>query len=132
MKQNCEDFLSKILAGNVISMNEEKGVTDLLWNPHSSFKGVSLKHLVIGKDTDDRLSCHIVKIEPECILDTHSHNGKIEIHQVIAGSGKMYLDSREIEYYQGQICIIPDDTPHKVVADKDGMYILAIFSSSLL
>ena len=125
-------FLSKILTGTVFSTNEAKAVADLPWNAHASFKGVFLKHLIVGKDTDDKLSYHIVKIEPECVLDTHLHDGKIEIHQIIAGSGKMYLEGKVIDYSQGQICIIPANTPHKVVAGKDGMYILAIFTPSLL
>ena len=129
----CEElFLSKILTGIVFSTNEEQAVENLPWSPHTSFKGVSLKHLIVGKNTDDKLSYHIVKIEPGCVLDTHSHNGKIEVHQVVAGSGKMYLDGKVIDYSQGKICIIPANTPHKVVAGKEGMYILAIFTPSLL
>ena len=125
-------FLSKMLTGTVFSTNEAKAVADLPWNAHASFKGVFLKHLIVGKDTDDKLSYHIVKIEPDCVLDTHLHDGKTEIHQIIAGSGKMYLEEKVIDYSQGQICIIPANTPHKVVAGKEGMYILAIFTPSLL
>ena len=125
-------YLSKVLTGIIFSTHEEKAVGDLPWNPHASFKGVYLKHLITGKETDNRLSCHIVKIEPGCVLDTHVHDGKIEIHEVVAGSGKMYLDGREIAYSQGKICIIPANMPHKVVAGKEGMYILAKFTPSLL
>jgi quercetin dioxygenase-like cupin family protein len=121
-----------MLEGSVFLSDKEQKVSELSWNPHASFKGVSLKHLVTGKETGDRLSCHIVKIEPECALDTHLHDGKIEIHEVIAGNGKMYLDGKEIDYSPGQVCIIPVNTPHKVVAGKDGMYILAKFTPSLL
>jgi mannose-6-phosphate isomerase-like protein (cupin superfamily) len=131
-QQSDDVFLSKILAGTVFSANNEQKVEDLPWNPHASFKGVYLKHLIIGKDTDNRLSCHIVKIEPDCVLDTHSHDGKIEIHEVVAGSGKMYLGGKEFDYYPGQICLIPANAPHKVVAGKAGMYILAKFTPSLL
>lgn len=127
-----EMIVSKFLAGTVFSMNKEQKISDLAWNPHATFKGVYLKHLIAGKDTGDKLSCHIVKIEPECVLDTHSHDGKIEIHEVVAGSGKMYLDGREINYLPGQICLIPANVPHKVVAGKEGMYILAKFTPSLL
>jgi quercetin dioxygenase-like cupin family protein len=125
-------FLSKISTGTVFSINDEKAVSDLPWNPHATFKGVYLKHVIAGKDTDDKLSYHIVKIEPECVLDTHSHDGKIEIHQIVAGSGKMYLNGKVIDYSQGQICIIPANASHKVVAGKNGMYILATFAPSLL
>ena len=66
------------------------------------------------------------------MLDTHLHEGKIEIHEVVAGSGKMYLAGREIDYAPGQICLIPANAPHKVVAGKDGMYIFAKFTPALL
>jgi quercetin dioxygenase-like cupin family protein len=125
-------FLSNVLTGIVFSINEEKVIGDLPWNPHASFKGVYLKHLVVGKDTDHKLSCHIVKIEPGCVLDTHLHDGKIEIHEVVAGSGKMNLDGKEIDYTPGIICIIPANIRHKVVAGKEGMYILAKFTPALL
>ena len=132
-RSESEDmFLSKMLAGSIFTKNKEQKISDLHWNPHASFKGVYLKHLVVGKETDNKLSCHIVKIEPECVLDTHVHDGKIEIHEVVAGSGKMYLDGMEIDYRQGQICVIPANVPHKVVAGKDGMYLLAKFTPSLL
>jgi quercetin dioxygenase-like cupin family protein len=125
-------FLSKMLEGTVFLSNKEQKISELPWNPHASFKGVFLKHLITGKDTDGKLSCHIVKIEPGCTLDTHSHDGKMEVHEVVAGSGAMYMDGKEIGYSQGQVCIIPANTPHKVVAGKDGMYILAKFTPSLL
>jgi quercetin dioxygenase-like cupin family protein len=125
-------FLSKFLTGIVFSANEEKMIEDLSWNPHPSCKGVYLKHLIVGKDTDNKLSCHIEKFESGCVLDTHFHDGKIEIHEVIAGSGKMYLDGKEIDYSPGKICIIPANTPHKIVAGKDGLYMLAKFTPSLL
>ena len=124
--------LSKVLTGTVYSINQAKVIGDLPWNPHASFKGVSLKHLITSKDTDDKLSYHIVKIEPEAVLDTHQHDGKMEIHQVLSGNGKMYMDGKTIAYSEGTICIIPANTPHKVVAGKDGMYILAVFTPSLL
>ena len=125
-------LLSKILSGTLFTENKEQKIGDLQWNPHATFNGVYLKHLITGEDTDNRLSCHIVKIEPGCVLDTHLHDGKIEIHEVVAGSGKMYLDGKEIDYTVGQICLIPANVSHKVVAGKDGIYILAKFTPALL
>jgi len=37
-----------------------------------------------------------------------------------------------IGYTSGKICIIPANISHKVVADKEGMYILAKFTPALL
>ena len=41
------------------------------------------------------------------MLDTHLNDGEIKIHQVVAGSSKMYLDGKIIDYLQRQICIFP-------------------------
>lgn len=124
-------FLTKVLAGNVFFTDKQIPIEDLPWNPHSKYKGVYLKHLILGKDTDNQLSCHIVKIEPNCTLDTHVHDGKIEIHEVVGGSGKFHLDGKEIDYSIGEISVIPANTPHKVVAGKDGLYLFAKFTPAL-
>ena len=44
-----DNFLSQMLASSVFSMDKEQKVSDLQWNPHASFKGVYLKHLITGK-----------------------------------------------------------------------------------
>ena len=49
--QPTDVFLSKVLTGAFFSINETKVVSDLPWNPHASFKGVYLKHLIVGKTT---------------------------------------------------------------------------------
>lgn len=124
-------FLEKVLSEEVYFIDKQVDIDTLTWNPHPSFKGVFLKHLVAGKDTDNALSCHIVKIESNCILDTHLHDGKIEIHEVVSGNGVMYLDNKEISYSTGRICIIPANTLHKVIAGKDGLYLFAKFTPAL-
>ena len=124
-------FLEKVLSEKVYFVNKQVDIGTLTWNPHPVFEGVFLKHLVTGKDTNNALSCHIVKIEPSCILDTHLHDGKIEIHEVVGGSGMIYLDDKEISYSTGRICIIPANTLHKVVAGKDGLYLFAKFTPAL-
>ena len=124
-------FLEKVLSGNVYFADKQEAIDNLVWNPHPTYKGVYLKHLILGKDTENQLSCHIVKVEPDCILDTHLHDGKIEIHEVVDGSGIMFLDSKEIAYSVGQICVIPANTPHKVIAGKDGLILFAKFTPAL-
>ena len=124
-------FLEKVLSGNVYFADKQEAIDNLVWNPHPTYKGVYLKHLILGKDTENQLSCHIVKVEPNCILDTHLHDGKIEIHEVVDGSGIMFLDSKEIAYSVGQICVIPANTPHKVIAGKDGLILFAKFTPAL-
>jgi len=124
-------FLAKVLTGNVFFTDRQISIEDLPWNPHPAYKGVYLKHLILGEDTNNQLSCHIVKIEPYCMLDTHVHDGKIEIHEVVGGNGKFYLNDKEVDYSIGKISVIPANTPHKVVAGKDGLYLFAKFTSAL-
>ena len=128
-KENA--FLEKVLSGNIYFIDKQAKINTLTWNPHPTYKGVYLKHLIIGENTGNQLSCHIVKVEPNCILDTHQHDGKIEIHEVIDGSGQMFLDKQEIGYTVGQICVIPANTPHKVIAGKDGLILFAKFTPAL-
>lgn len=124
-------FLTKVLAGSVFFTDKQVSIDDLPWNPHPKYKGVYLKHLILGKDTENQLSCHIVKIEPNCMLDMHVHDGKIEIHEFVGGSGKFYLNGKEIDYSIGKISVIPANIPHKVVAGKDGLYLFAKFTPAL-
>ena len=124
-------FLEKILTGNIYFADKQVEISALTWNPHPTFKGVYLKHLILGKDTGNQLSCHIVKIKDDCILDTHQHEGKIELHEVIYGEGKMLLDKKEIDYTIGKACIIPANVPLKVVAGKGGLYLFAKFTPAL-
>lgn len=137
MAQNNENtrndlaFLGKVLSGTIYFTDKHIEIDSLLWSQHPVFKGVSMKHLIIGKDTKGQLSFHIVKIESNCFLDTHLHDGKIELHEVLEGSGTMYLDGKDIDYSPGQICVIPANTLHKVVAGEDGLYLLAKFTPAL-
>jgi Uncharacterized conserved protein, contains double-stranded beta-helix domain len=128
---NENHFIEKVLSGNVYFADKQVVINDLVWNPHPIYKGVYLKHLIIGNDTENQLSCHIVKVDPNCILEPHLHDGKIEIHEVVAGSGTMFLDKKEINYTVGQICVIPANMQHSVVAGKDGLILFAKFTPAL-
>jgi|GEM_PF-199673 len=129
--ENESAYLKNVLSERIYLMDKHIDIDTLKWNPHPTFKGVYLKHLITGKDTDGKLSCHIVKIDPGCILDTHIHDGKIELHEVAGGSGTMFLDKQEIGYSTGRICLIPANMQHKVVAGKDGLYLFAKFTPAL-
>lgn len=100
--------------------------------PHKTFKGVFLKHLVKGEETDNQISCHLVKIKPNCSLETHIHSDSIEIHEVIYGYGNCQIEENQVKYTVGDIGVIPKNVPHKVTAGSDGLYILAKFSPALL
>lgn len=64
--------------------------------PHKTFKGVFLKHLVKGEETDNQISCHLVEIKPNCALETHIHSYSIEIHEVIYGYDNCKIEKNKL------------------------------------
>ena len=123
-----EKFENGIITG--LSNDIKTGTID--WYEHNLFKGVYLKHLIKGIDTNSSLSCHLVKVDPGCSIDTHIHNGKLEVHEVIEGSGICIIGEKTIDYSTGTIALIPADIHHKVTAGNEGIYILAKFSPAIL
>ena len=107
--------------GSVTYMDREDGTGVIPWNQHAKFKGVYLKHIIKGADTDGMLSCHLVKIDPDAVLEEHIHESQWELHEVIEGEGKFILESKETPYHPGRMGIIPKGAKHKVVAGKSGL-----------
>jgi quercetin dioxygenase-like cupin family protein len=104
----------------------------LPWNPHPKFAGVSLRHLVTGRETGSRISLHHVRIDPGCSIGDHTHAGQVEIHDVLAGSGSCVLDGQTIPYRPGVAAVMPADLVHRVDAGEKGMLLLATFSPPLV
>jgi quercetin dioxygenase-like cupin family protein len=105
---------------------------DKPWNAHPSFKGVYLKHLVTGAETGGQLSCHLVRIDPGCAIEDHLHDGKLEIHEVIGGSGECMIEQKAVPYTAGQLAVIPANLTHRVVASGEGLELFAKFAPALL
>lgn len=118
--------------GIVLSGTSDTDVEHIPWNPHPSFRGVSMKNLVCGSDTSGRLSCHLVRIEPGCEIGTHMHEGRIEIHEVVSGRGSCIVGDRELKYNTGVVSCIPDNIYHRIVAGEDGLCLMAKFSPALI
>lgn len=118
--------------GNGLFLRGEEDFSTLLFEAHKKCTGVALKHLVTGKETEGQLSCHLVRIEPFCCLESHTHPEHLEIHEVIAGKGFYKIDHLEFIYQPGSIGVIPKNTIHQIQADEEGLYILATFSPALL
>ncbi len=111
----------------------ETDLSALPWNPHPSFRGVSLKHLVTGAQTGGALSAHLVRIEAGCELKSHVHAGSLELHEVARGTGECRIGEKDVRYAPGVCGLIPAGTPHCVRADAgEDLYILAKFAPSLL
>jgi quercetin dioxygenase-like cupin family protein len=107
-------------------------VENLVWNEHPAFKGVFFKHVIKGESTDNRLSCHLVKINPGCEIGIHNHAGKTELHEIIGGFGHCMIEQTEIDYHKGVIAFIPADKNHSVKAENKGLFLLAKFFPALL
>ncbi len=113
--------------GTLNTLAQAECVSNRPWTPHPKFAGVYLKLLVAGADTDNRLSCHIVKIDPGAALSEHVHAGQWELHEVIEGEGVARLAEREFPYHPGQMTVIPQGISHQVVAGENGLVLLAKF-----
>ena len=126
------EIVKKIDEGKVIYLEKEIDAKELDWNEHPAFKGVFLKHLVKGGDTENKFSCHLVKVESGCEIGEHVHEEQWELHEIVAGSGKGTLGDKEINYELGISAVIPKGVKHKVVADEGDLYLLAKFVPALL
>lgn len=118
--------------GSVMIDGHRLDVQGLPWNDHAAFKGVSLKHLVTGKDTGGKFSSHIVRVMDGCEIGEHIHAGKYELHEVIEGRGVCILEGRNMDYEPGVVAVIPEDKKHRVIARDGDLYLLAKFVPALL
>jgi quercetin dioxygenase-like cupin family protein len=121
-----------IADGLITYVDRDEQTGQIQWNDHPKFRGVSLKHLVTGRDTGGRLSCHLVKLAPNSVLDEHVHEDRIELHEVIEGEGCFILDARKTAYHPGRVGVIPEGVTHKVIAGNSGLVILAKFCPALV
>jgi quercetin dioxygenase-like cupin family protein len=117
--------------GQIGTISEVMKSEDKIFTPHPKFKGVSLKNLVTGDMTNNKISCVLVKVEPFCTLDTHVHENNLEIHEVISGDATCYIAENKINYNVGTVGVIPQNVSHKVEAGANGIYILAKFTPAL-
>ena len=102
-------------------------ISSVPWNEHKDFKGVFLKNLVLSEHTRGLMTCHLVRIEPGCKIGKHTHPMSIELHEVIAGEGKCVTKLGEVSYKRGTMAILPENSPHEVLAGEDGLYLFAKF-----
>jgi quercetin dioxygenase-like cupin family protein len=131
-KVNEEAVVNKILKGTVYALKKDTAIEELPWNPHPSFKGVALMHLVTGQDTNGQFSAHVVHVQAGCEIGAHIHEGKWEMHEVISGRGKCMLRDKCLNYQIGSAAILPPDVTHQVKAAEEDLYILAKFVPALL
>ena len=102
------------------------------WKQHPEFSGVYLKHLITGQDTGGVFSSHLVKIDPHCILDTHCHADRMELHEVLEGKGECRLMDQSFVYHFGKSALIPKEVMHSVHAGERGLTLIAKFFPALI
>jgi quercetin dioxygenase-like cupin family protein len=118
--------------GKVEYTEKELKVKDLEWNPHPSFAGVFLKHLVKGDSSDGKFSCHLIRIKDSFEIGEHIHDNKWEFINIIGGVGKGELAGKEIVCELGVSLVVPENVKHRIVADNGDVYLLAKFIPALI
>lgn len=120
-------------AGALDRPDGHRDLAALPFDPHPRFAGVALKNLITSADTGGALSAHLVRIAPGAELKAHTHDGSLELHEVVRGSGVCTLGERQAEYRPGVCGLIPAGVAHSVRADaEEELYILAKFAPALL
>lgn len=117
--------------GIVETLTKRVDAESIPWLPHPAFAGVWMKHLVCGAETDGRLSCHLVRVEPGCRLESHVHAAQLELHEVVAGSGQAQAQGKAMAYAPGVMAVIPQGASHEVLAGAEGVWIRATFAPAL-
>jgi quercetin dioxygenase-like cupin family protein len=118
--------------GTIYINGAELNKTDNIeWQKHPKFNGVFTKTLFSGKDSGNNLSAMLVKIEPNCEIGNHIHEGKAELHEVIYGEGVTLVNDKSIVYKPGIMSLIPADILHSVKANNSGLILLAKFTPPL-
>ncbi len=105
---------------------------NLAWTPHPTFAGVSMKALVTSQTTGGAMSCHLVRVDPQCCLESHIHEQQHELHHVAAGSAKVEVDGRSMQYSPGDLNVIAKGATHRVMAGPEGIMLLAVFTPPLI
>ena len=100
------------------------------WVPHPKYPGVTLKTLVNVDMTGGSLSQLLVHVDPGCALETHTHPTQCELHLVMHGNGKAWLEDAAIDYRPGSLNAIPAGSAHAVQAGSEGLTLLASFGPS--
>lgn len=124
-------LFESFIYGQLIVPEKTLDFSTIEWNNHPNFKGVALKHIIKGSETNGEFSYHLVKIEPNKSINNHIHEKQLETHEVINGSGICINNGSIINYNPGVISIIPKAVPHEVTAGKEGLYLFAKFIPAL-
>lgn len=124
MQQNT---FARFENGTLAAGGTSASIASLPWNEHKDFKGVFLKSIVPAELTAGLVNCLLVRIEPGMKIGLHTHPTSIELHEVIEGSGTCITEQGDLPYAPGVIAVLPANSPHEVLAGKDGLCLFAKF-----
>lgn len=116
----------------VIDRDGARPGDQLPWIPSPKFDGVAMRNLLTGAGTEGRLSAHLVRIEPGKAIGEHVHEGSLEVHEILEGSGVGILPGDRREYRAGVVSLIPQGVLHEVRAGEEGLLLLAKFAPALV
>jgi quercetin dioxygenase-like cupin family protein len=123
----AETISTSIANGTIHYSGCSKNISDVKWVKHPAYEGVYLKHMIMGADTGGLFSSHLVKIDPNCRLETHCHENQLELHEVVEGDGICRLAEETFDYHLGKMAVIPKREYHMVEAGENGLVMLAKF-----
>ncbi len=64
--------------------------------------------IVKGDTTNNKFSCHLVKIEAGCEIGEHIHEKNWELHEPVEGIDRGFIEEKEIAYELGVSAVISD------------------------
>ena len=113
--------------GSLAASGNHWALADAPWTEHKDFPGVFLKNLAGPELTQGLLTCHLVRIEALQKIGRHTHGQRLELHEVVAGSGVCRTPEGEIAYAPGVMAVLPANVPHEVRAGEHGLCLFAKF-----
>ncbi|MDD4254006.1 MAG: cupin domain-containing protein [Methanofollis sp.] len=123
-KQNIAEVFEN---GAMLFPTHELEAKDAPWYQHPEWKGVFLKDLVLGNDTGDAFSYHLVRVQGGCEVGDHVHSDQWEWNAILRGSGVFVFDEKEIPFQPGYTFATPPGVRHMVSAGSEELMLLAVF-----
>ncbi len=124
-------YLENLLQSEIYINERVVKIADLKWENHPVYEGVSMKLLLSGKDTDNKISKSLVKITKGCFIESHEHSNNDENIQFISGSGDFVLEDETIKIYPGLSIYLKQGTKHQIDTFDEDVYLIASFTPAL-
>lgn len=128
-----EKRLTEIFEQNIVfSPGYETEANAKPWYSHPAWKGVFLKDLVTGKESDGKFSYHLVRVWKDCEVADHDHETQWEWNLVVSGKGVFVIGDKEVTIVPGQTFVTPPKNHHTVSAGNEDISLLALFIPALV